>query len=184
MTSISAKSVVRHGRLQDRHELLLVTGETARDERRAETESHGHGVDGRQHVRLALLRARANVGRGRHLALRESVDTVVLDDVDHLHVASDAVHEVTQADGQRVAITGDPDVGQFAVRGDRPGGDGDHPAVRGVEAVSSSHEVRGRLRGAADTAQLGDHVGWCREFPERVHDGCRDRVVTTAGTER
>jgi hypothetical protein len=45
ITSTKREAVVRDPRLEDGHELLLVAGEAARDERRAQGEREQHRVD-------------------------------------------------------------------------------------------------------------------------------------------
>ena len=55
----------------------------------------------------AGLERRAEIGGGRELALGEAVDAVVLDDVDHRHVAAHQVHELADADGGGIAVAGD-----------------------------------------------------------------------------
>ena len=49
------------------------------------------------------------VGGGRELALGQAVAAVVLDDVDHRHVAPAGVLELAHADVGRVAVAADAD---------------------------------------------------------------------------
>ena len=152
------ETAVRDGGLEDRHELFLVARKAARHERRADAERQHHRIDRRHAVRLAALALRADVGRSRELALGQAIDAVVLDHVQHLHIAADGVAQVAEADGERIAVAGDADVSQFAIGRVGAGGDRRHASVRGVEAVRAVDEIGRRLRRAADAAQLGDHV--------------------------
>src|SRR5881394_1136710 len=100
------EAAVADSGLDQRHELLLVAREAARDERAAERERDLDRVDRRLLVHLAALRLRADVRRRRELPLREPVHAVVLDDVDHVEVATQRMHELTDPDRQRVTVAG------------------------------------------------------------------------------
>ena len=104
------EAAVRDGGLENGHELFLVAGETARDEGGSDAQAEHHRIDGRHGVGLALLALGADVGGGGELALGEPVHAVVLDDVEHAHIAADGVAHVAEADGERVAIARDADV--------------------------------------------------------------------------
>ena len=70
-------------------------------------------VDRRQVVDTPVFSFEPSVGGGRELALGEAVHAVVLDDVDHRHVAPDQVHELAEADRGGVAVAGDADAEQL-----------------------------------------------------------------------
>jgi hypothetical protein len=76
---------------------------------------------GGQVVVAGVLELEALVGGGRELPLGEAVDAVVLDQVDHAHVAAQEVLELTHADGAGVAVAGDADGAQRVVGGQRAG---------------------------------------------------------------
>ncbi len=163
---------------------LLVAGERARDEGRAEREGEEDRIDRRLLVRFPLLRGRADVGRGGELPLGETVDAVVLQDVQHVHVAADRVRELPEPDRERVAVAGYPDVGQPAIGRRRARRHRRHAPVHGVEAVRLLHEVRRGLRRAADPAHLRGAMRLELQLPRRLHQRRRHRVVPAAGAER
>src|SRR6185437_431377 len=117
------------------------------------------------------------------LSLGESVDAVVLDDVEHVEIAADGVTELTEADRQGIAVPRDADVSEAPVGGVRPGRDGRHAAMDGVEAVAAADEVGRRLRGAADAGQLDQVLRLERLPPAGLHDGGGDGVVAAARAE-
>ena len=182
-TSIKREALVPESRLDQWHELLLVAGEAARNERRAQGHRQQHRIDRRLEVGLALLRFGADVGRGGELALRQAVHAVVLDDVQHVQVAADGVAELPQPDGQGVAVAGDADVSQIAVGGAGAHGDRGHAAVDGIEPVAAADEVGSRLRRAADARELHDILRLERQLPGSLDDRGRDRVVAATGAQ-
>ena len=111
------------------------------------------------------------------LPLGETVDPVVLDDVEHVHVAADDVGELAHADGKTVAVTRNADAHQLAVRRVRARGDRRHAAVHAVEAVGLLEEVGGRLAAAPDPRSLGHPVRLDLQLPEGLDDRRGDRVV-------
>ena len=104
-----AGALVADRGLEDREQLLLVAGERARHERRAQLDGQRADVDGRQVVDHAVLERAAEVGRRRELALGEAVAAVVLDDVDQRQVAPHQVHELADADRAGVAVAAHAD---------------------------------------------------------------------------
>ena len=156
---------VREAGLQDRHELRLVAREAAGDERRAEREREQAAVDGVHRVRLAPLAQRPEIGRRRELPLGQAVDAVVLEHVEHVHVAANRVTELAEADRQRIAVARDADVDQVAVGGVGAGHERRHAPVDAVEPVRLAQEVGRRLRRAADAGQLGHLVRRDRRAP-------------------
>ena len=143
-----------------------------------------HGIDRRLHVGVALLRRRAKIRRRRELTLREPVHAVVLDHVQHAHVAPDRVTELAESDRERIAVARDADVGERAIRGVRAGHDRRHAPVHGVEAVRLLHEIRGRLGRAADAAHLRRAVRRNGELPEGLHERGGHGVVSATGAQR
>jgi hypothetical protein len=178
------RAAVLDRRLDQRHELLLVAGEAAGDERRAQHQRELDEVDRLVAVDRAALRLGALVGGGRELALGEPVDAVVLDDVDHVDAAAHRVRELADADRRRIAVAGDAEVDEIAVGERRAGQHRGHPAVDAVEAVRLAEEVRRRLRRAADPRQLGHPVRRDRQVVEGLDDRRRDGVVAAAGAQR
>ncbi len=90
--------------LDQRHELVLVAGEAARDIGDTELQRQRHHVDGSVAVDRPALGLRAAIGGGRELALGQPVDPVVLADIGHVDAAPDQVRELTEADRRRIAI--------------------------------------------------------------------------------
>src|SRR4029077_7529878 len=86
------------GRLDEGHDLLAVATERASDEGAAEGKRDGAGVDRLERVDRTLLLHGAEVGGGGELALGQAVRAVVFDDVGAVDVASDHVHELSEAD--------------------------------------------------------------------------------------
>src|SRR5437868_10238226 len=86
-------TLVLDRRLDQRYQLRLVSGEAAGDERGAELQGEGDQVDRRVGVDGATPRLRTLVGSRRELAFGQAVYTVVLDDVDHVDGAANAVRE-------------------------------------------------------------------------------------------
>src|SRR2546421_11900802 len=134
------EALVLHAGLDERHELLLVAREAARREGGAQGHREQYRVDRRLEVGLALLRLGADVGGGGELSLRQPVHAVVLDDVQHVHVAAYGMPELAEPDRECIAVSGDADVVQVAVGGVRAHGDRRHAAVHGVEAVAREQE--------------------------------------------
>ena len=95
-----------------------------------------------------------------------------------------AWHSWPESDRERVAVAGDADVREIAIRRVRAGRERRHAAVHAVEAVRLLQEVRRRLRRAADAAHLRGAVRRDVELPERLDERGGDRVVPAAGAER
>ena len=184
MTSRIAVPRCENARLQQRHELLAVAGERARDERRAELDRQAADVDRRVLVDLAALLRRSDVGGRRELALGQAVAAVVLDDVRAVDVAPDHVAVLAEADARRVAVAADAEHEQLAIGELRAGRGRGHAPVQSVEAVRLLDEVRRRLRGAADAAHLRELVRLDAVLVERLDQMVGDRVVAAAGAER
>src|SRR5690606_28431901 len=96
-----------------------------------------------------LLGRRVLVVGGRELPLGEAVAAVVHDDVGHVQAAAHGVAELPQPDGCSVTVAGNTDVDEVAVGERRPGGNGRHAPVHGVEAMGAVEEIGGRLGRAA-----------------------------------
>ena len=119
---------------------------------------HADEVDRRVLVADALLGLRALVGGRRELALGQAVHAVVLDDVDHVDAAAQAMGELAEADRGRVAVARNAEIDEVAVGEVGAGQHRGHAPVHGVEAVARAEEVGRRLRRAADAGELGDPV--------------------------
>ena len=139
-------TLVLDRRLDQRHQLRLVAGEAAGDERGAELQGEGDQVDRRVGVDGATPRLRTLVGSRRELAFGQAVYTVVLDDVDHVDGAANAVRELPETDRGRVAVTRNAEINELAIGEVGAGQDRRHAPVHAVEAVRLAEEIGRRLR--------------------------------------
>ena len=158
-----------------RHQLGLVAGKTARHKARAELQRDRHQVDGVVGVHHALFRLRAAVGGGGELALGQAVDAVVLDDIGHVDAAPDRMRELAEADGRGIAVAGDAEIDQVAVGEVGAGQDRRHAAVHRIEAVRIAEEIVRRLRGAADAGDFCDAMRLDRQLVAGLDDRGGDR---------
>src|SRR5437870_13736955 len=86
-------------------EMLDIVRVAAADPRRARREGEPDRVDGLVDVRMGEgLRLDAELEGRRGLALRQPVDAVVVDNVQHVQVPAAGVHEVSAADSEPVAV--------------------------------------------------------------------------------
>ncbi len=178
------RAAVAERRLEDRQQLLLVSGERPRDERRAELDCQRTCIDRRQLVGNAVLGLRTEVCRRRELPLREPVAAVVFDDVDDWQVPAHQVHELPDADRARITVAAHADRQKLAIGEHGAGADRRHPAVHGVEAVGRAEKVRRALAGAANPRQLDHLPGIDAHLVERFDNALGNRVVPAPGTER
>ena len=95
---------------------------------------------------------------GRILATGHAVDIVVDDDGRQVQVAPGGVDEVVAADGGGVAVPHDHDHLELGVGQLHPGGEGQGPAVGGVQGVEI--HVDAHPPGAADAATPGRSRPW------------------------
>ena len=172
------------GGLDQWHQLRLVAGEAAGHKGRAQRNRQLHRIDRGLVVDLALLRLATKISRGRELPFGQSIDAVILDHVEHVEVAADRMHELPQADRERVAIARNPDVAQGAIGRIGAGGDRGHAPVHRVKAMRTADKVSRGLGGAADPGELDQVVRLDRIGPGRLGDSGRDRVVTAARAQR
>src|SRR5947209_17848738 len=75
------------------------------------------------------LRLHAELQGRRRLALRQTVDAVVVDDVQHVQVPATRVHEVAAADPQAVPVAAEAEDLQLRVRELHAGRVGERAAV-------------------------------------------------------
>ena len=103
------RALVRDRSLQHGAQLALVAGKRSADQRRAELNGQGAGVDGRKIVDYARLELRAQVCSGRELAFGQAVYAVVFNDVNDRQIAPHQVDELSNADGSGIAVAADAD---------------------------------------------------------------------------
>ena len=178
------RAAVRECRLEQRNQLLPVTGKRARDERRAEFDGDAADVDGSVLVRTSGLRGRTDVGGGGKLPLGQSVAAVVLDDVRAINVPADQVTVLPQADAGRVAVAADAEHEKLSIGELRPRRRRRHAPVQAVETVSLLDEVGRRLGRTPDAAHLGQQMRLHAVIEQRLNEMIRDRVVAAARAER
>ena len=176
-------ALVLDRRLDQRHQLRLVAGEAARDERGAELQGEGHQIDRRVGVDGAAPRLRALVGGRRELALGQPVDAVVLDDVDHVDGAAEAMRELAEPDRGRVAVARDAEINELAIGEVGAGHHRRHAPVHAVEAVRLAEKIGRRLRRAADAGELGDAVRRQAQLEAGLDDRGADRIMAAAGAQ-
>ena len=169
--------------LDERHQLLLISGEASCNKRGTQRKRQRRWIDRGHLVCFTAFGLAAYIRRRRKLTLGQSVYTIVLQHIKHVHVTAHGVAELTQPDGERIAVPGNSDVGKSAVCRIRTGGDGWHTAMEGVESVGLTEKVGGRLGRTSDPAQLRDPVRWGVELKKRLNDRRGDRIMTAPGAE-
>src|SRR2546422_1364704 len=98
-------SFVLNPRLDRRDEMLDIVRVAAADPCRARREGQPDRVDGLVDVRMGEgLRLDTELQSWRGLTLRQPVNAVVVDDVEHVQVPATGVHEVSAADSKPVAV--------------------------------------------------------------------------------
>src|SRR5438876_12330978 len=105
------KSSMRERSFQNWYQLLLIARKTARDKCRPYNESEHDRIDRGHLVCFPSLALRSSIGRRRKLTLSQSIQAVILDDVDQPHVAPDGMAHLAQAYGKRVAVARYTNVG-------------------------------------------------------------------------
>ena len=170
-------------RLDQRHQLGLVAREAARDIGGAQLQRHRDQVDRRVGVDGAAPCFRALVGGRRELALGQPVNAIVLDDIDHVDAAANAMGELAEADRGGIAIAGDPEIDQVAIGEIGAGQHRGHAPVHAVKAVRLAEEISRRLRRTADAGQFGNAMRRQRQLEAGLDDGGADRIMATAGAQ-
>src|SRR5208282_484341 len=175
--------VVLDRRLDQWHQLHLVAGEAARHERGAELQSKGDQIDRRVGVDRTAPGFRTLVGGRRKLPLGQAVDAVVLDDIDHVDGATDAMGELAEPDRGRIAVARDAEIKQLTIGEVGAGQHRRHAPVHAVETVGLAEKIGRRLRRAANAGELGDLVRLQIELEAGLDDRGADRIVATAGAQ-
>src|SRR5665213_2870189 len=103
-------TAVRVSPLDERHQLMLVTGETSPDVSRSEEDCQRHEINRIADVADTPLRCRARISGRRKLAFGQSINAVVLDDINHLHATPEAMGEMAQPDRRRIAVARNAEV--------------------------------------------------------------------------
>ena len=134
-------------------------------------------------VHLAPLGCRTDIGRRGKLPFGQPVHAVVLDDVQHVHVAPHDVCELAHPDREAVAVARDADAHELPVGGVRARRDRRHAAVHAVESVGLLEEVSRRLAAAPDPGGLRHAVRFDLQLPEGLDDRSGDGVVAAPRAE-
>src|SRR5215471_8454777 len=132
-------------RLDERDQLRFVAREAPGDKGGAELQSKGDQINRRVGVDGAAPGLGALVGGRRELAFGQPVDPVVLDDVNHVDGAADAVRELSEPDRRRIAVTRDTKINQFTISEVGAGQYRRHTPVDAIEAVRFAEKVGWRL---------------------------------------
>ena len=188
--------VVRRARLEDveervafvlnplfdrRYEMFDVVRVAAADPCRAGGEGEPDWVDGLVDVRMGEgLRLDAELEGRRGLALRQPVDAVVVDDVQHVQVPAAGVHEVSAADSEPVAVAAETEDLELRIRELNPGRVRERPAVQRVDPVRL--HIVDRLRGTPDPRDDRDAVGLHLELGQGHLDRPQDAEVPAPWT--
>src|SRR5687768_8310799 len=125
-------------RLDDGHELLLVSGKTSCYECRSESQRQKHAVDRCHRVRLAAFAGASRICAGRELSFRETIHAVVFENVEKVYVSAHGMAKLSKADRKGVAVARNADHHELAVRGGGTRRNGGHAAVNAVKAVRFS----------------------------------------------
>src|SRR5579872_859889 len=175
---------MRDGGFEHGAELSFVARERASNESCAQFNGEAAGVDGWKIVDHSRFQFRAEIGGRGELALRQTVDAIVLDDIDHGQIAAHKVNKLADADGSGIAITADAERDEIAIGQHRACCDRRHASVNRVEAVRAVHEVRGTLRRAANAAHLDDTFRSDAHVVHGFDDALGNGIVATTSTER
>ncbi len=167
--------------LQDVYELRLLRVHAPRHE-------PGTGAEGEQARRDRMLdrplrrggRTRPLAGRGRVLALGQTIDLIIEEQDLHVHVAPQDVQRVIAADGQAVAVAGDHPHVELGIGELHARGDCRRAAVNGVEAVR--RQIIRKARRTADPRDEHRLVGHGADIGERLLHGLENGVVAAART--
>lgn len=140
---------VRDGFFEDFFGLVLVADEDAGDEGGIQRNSHGQRIErlGDDAVDLDGSDEAAAAGR-RGLALGQTIDHVVVDDVGDFGVAADGVDKVVAPFAVHVAVAAFGDDGQLRVADLDGKGRRQRPAVQAIKGVAA--EIMGDLGGLPD----------------------------------
>ncbi len=132
---------VGKSRLEQFLDLFGVSREGARHKGCVRSDGFHANIDRHVLVDALLLQAQAHLGGGRELALGQPIDTVVFDNVDHVHVAAHQVLELAHANAGAVAIARDADALQGQVAEQGAGSQRGHAPMQAVEAKGAVQEI-------------------------------------------
>ena len=172
------------GGFDERHQLVLVTTETATDKGGTQLHRHQRQIDRRIAIHDAALGFRPLICGSRKLALGQTVDAIVLDDVGHVDAAPHHVRELAQSNRGGIAIAGNTEIKQLAIGQIGPRQYRGHAAMHGIESMRCTEKIVRRLGTATDAGQLGHTVRLNVELPAGLNDGCRNRVMPAARAQR
>ena len=77
-------------RFQNGHKLFFIAGKTARHKCRANAESQQNRIDRRHAIGFTAFTLGTDIGGRRELTFSEPIHAVILNQVNHLHVAANA----------------------------------------------------------------------------------------------
>ena len=134
------------GRLDKRHQLRFVAGETPANEGRTYLDTDPDQINRGIGIDVTFFTHRVGVHGCRVLALGEAIAAVVLDDVSHIQIAAHHMRKLTHTDRGRIAIARHADINQFTIGEIGAGRDGGHTPVHAVETVRAAEKVGGGFR--------------------------------------
>ncbi len=118
-----------------------ITGKRRRHKRRVTRQRFEADVNRRQLIHTGIFQFLTHIRRRGKLALGQTVNAVVLDDVHRRNIAANHVLELAQPDAAGIAITADANRNQLVVGGGSPGRNRGHTPVQRVEAVRAIQEI-------------------------------------------
>lgn len=113
-----------------------------------------------------LLEMQPFFGCRRELTFGQTVNAVVLHDVNHIHIAAHGMFELTHTNAGAVAIARNTDALHVRITEQRAGGNGRHTSMQRVETKAAVHEVGWRLGRTTDAGKLDDIF---RQYAHLVH---------------
>jgi hypothetical protein len=126
---------------------------------------------------------RVQVCRGGKLALREPITSIVLNQIDSLNISSAGVLELAESDVRGITIAADPNTGQMAIRHQRSGCHGGHPAVERVKPMAVLKEVCRGFTRTTDPTDFDRIIGIQPYGLAGLNQRACDAVVTTSLAE-
>src|SRR6516162_8243219 len=110
------RAVVRDCRLDDWNQLVFVAGEGTGDEACTELQRHRYQVDRVVSVNEPTFGLRSTIRRSRKLAFGQTINTIILHDINHVDTPPQTVRKLTKAYRGTVAVAGYAEIDQVAVR--------------------------------------------------------------------
>src|SRR6184192_1374329 len=92
------------GALDQGGQLLAIAGKAPGHVSRVQSDRELRQVDGQDVVDLPALHDGSDISRDGELSFCQTINAVVFDDINNIHIAAHHVTEIPQADNRRIAI--------------------------------------------------------------------------------